>query len=110
MSNSHSQRKFIEGEAAKRGLKNLKVITRNVVELDFEANVKFDRVCSTEMFEQLRYHVFLFASFSAFASFLLIIGSGFQNSLIIFYVAFCFSTYTQSSLAHPRDCLSSSTA
>jgi cyclopropane fatty-acyl-phospholipid synthase-like methyltransferase len=40
-------------------LKNLKVITRNVVDLDFEANVKFDRVCSTEMFEQYGFLNFL---------------------------------------------------
>jgi 2-polyprenyl-3-methyl-5-hydroxy-6-metoxy-1,4-benzoquinol methylase len=57
VSNSNTQRAFIEAEAARRGLKNLKVITKNVVELkfeDFPKGPKFDRVCSTEMFEHMK--------------------------------------------------------
>lgn len=54
VSNSHSQREFIQGQAKARGLHNLVVITANVVELEFEDNVKFDRIHSTEMFEHMK--------------------------------------------------------
>jgi cyclopropane-fatty-acyl-phospholipid synthase len=54
VSNSNSQRQFIESEAARRGLKNVKVITCNVNNLSFDAKTKFDRVCSTEMFEHMK--------------------------------------------------------
>jgi cyclopropane fatty-acyl-phospholipid synthase-like methyltransferase len=64
VSNSNTQRAFIEAEAARRGLKNLKVITKNVVELkfeDFPKGPKFDRVCSTEMFEHMKVRVLVFS-------------------------------------------------
>ncbi len=32
----------------------LQVITQNVVTLKFDAAIKFDRVCSTEMFEHMK--------------------------------------------------------
>ena len=51
VSNSHSQRGFIEGQAKARGLTNLKVITCDMN--DFEAVGEFDRVVSVEMFEHM---------------------------------------------------------
>ena len=52
LSNSSSQREYIEAQAARRGLGNLTVITRdfNV----FDTDQRFDRVVSVEMFEHLR--------------------------------------------------------
>jgi cyclopropane-fatty-acyl-phospholipid synthase len=52
VSNSHSQREFIEARAAGRGLANLGVITCDVNRFATEA--RFDRVVSVEMFEHLR--------------------------------------------------------
>lgn len=52
VSNSRTQKEFIDGEAGKRGLKNITVITSDIN--DFEINKKFNRVVSVEMFEHLR--------------------------------------------------------
>jgi cyclopropane-fatty-acyl-phospholipid synthase len=52
VSNSHSQRAYIEAEAARRGLPNVDVITCDVAE--FDPLVRFDRIVSVEMFEHLR--------------------------------------------------------
>jgi cyclopropane-fatty-acyl-phospholipid synthase len=51
VSNSHSQRAYIEGQAQARGLTNLRVITcdMNV----FQPEGQFDRVVSVEMFEHM---------------------------------------------------------
>ncbi len=51
VSNSNSQREYIEEEARKRGLTNLRVITcdMNV----FDPDKKFDRIVSVEMFEHM---------------------------------------------------------
>jgi cyclopropane-fatty-acyl-phospholipid synthase len=51
VSNSHSQREYIESEAAKRGLKNVRVITADMNL--FDANAQFDRIVSVEMFEHM---------------------------------------------------------
>jgi len=51
VSNSHSQRLHIEGEAAARGLKNLRVITADIN--TFEPKQKFDRIVAVEMFEHM---------------------------------------------------------
>ncbi|MFM8353695.1 MAG: SAM-dependent methyltransferase [Gammaproteobacteria bacterium] len=51
VSNSTSQRAFIEGEARARGFSNLTVITANAVSWDTDA--RFDRVLSIEMFEHM---------------------------------------------------------
>ncbi len=51
VSNSQSQRAYIEAQAAKRGLGNLKVITADMNH--FEAGGRFDRVVSVEMFEHM---------------------------------------------------------
>lgn len=52
VSNSASQREYIEGVAARKGLKNLTVVTANVAELSLDR--QFDRVVSVEMFEHMR--------------------------------------------------------
>jgi cyclopropane-fatty-acyl-phospholipid synthase len=52
VSNARSQRAWIEGEAARRGLSNLRVRTADMN--SFEADAPFDRVVSVEMFEHMR--------------------------------------------------------
>ena len=52
LSNSQSQRLYIEAEAAQRGLANLRVLTCDIN--DFDTAERFDRVVSVEMFEHLR--------------------------------------------------------
>lgn len=52
VSNSASQREFIEGRARKRGLENLRVTTCDMN--DFDTASTFDRVVSVEMFEHMR--------------------------------------------------------
>ncbi|GKS83178.1 cyclopropane-fatty-acyl-phospholipid synthase family protein [Acidovorax sp. SUPP1855] len=52
VSNSHSQRAYINAEAAKRGLSNVQVITCDFNRFDIAA--RFDRIVSVEMFEHLR--------------------------------------------------------
>jgi cyclopropane-fatty-acyl-phospholipid synthase len=60
LSNSHGQREFIERRAADRKLKNLTVLTGNIVDFDFNRPVArgvaagFDRVLSIEMFEHMK--------------------------------------------------------
>jgi len=52
LSNSPLQRAYIEERAARRGLRNLRVLTANAAEFDTAA--RFDRVVSIEMFEHMR--------------------------------------------------------
>ena len=52
LSNSHSQRAFIEAEARRRGLANLRVVTADFNH--FRSDDRFDRIVSVEMFEHLR--------------------------------------------------------
>jgi cyclopropane-fatty-acyl-phospholipid synthase len=54
ISNSRSQKLFIDARAAERGLKNLEVITCDVNKLQFGPEIRFDRVVSVEMFEHMR--------------------------------------------------------
>lgn len=58
VSNSASQREFIELEAARQGLSNITVITADMN--DFDSDEKFDRVVSVEMFEHMRNYGVLF--------------------------------------------------
>lgn len=58
VSNSRTQRAFITAEAKKRGLKNLTVITADLV--NFEAPGTFDRVVSIECFEHMKNYQELF--------------------------------------------------
>lgn len=51
VSNSHSQKAFIDGEAALRGLKNLTVITADMNVFNIDRT--FDRIVSVEMFEHM---------------------------------------------------------
>jgi cyclopropane-fatty-acyl-phospholipid synthase len=51
ISNSDAQREYIEGEAAKRGLTNLRVITSDMHL--FAPEARFDRILSVEMFEHM---------------------------------------------------------
>jgi cyclopropane-fatty-acyl-phospholipid synthase len=51
VSNSNSQREYIEAEASKRGLTNLRVITCDMNRFDIEQ--RFDRIVSVEMFEHM---------------------------------------------------------
>ena len=52
VSNSASQRAFIEARAKARGITNLEVVTADIN--DFSTERRFDRVVSVEMFEHLR--------------------------------------------------------
>ena len=52
LSNSNSQREYIEAQASRRGLTNVSVITRDMNA--FDTAERFDRVVSVEMFEHLR--------------------------------------------------------
>jgi cyclopropane-fatty-acyl-phospholipid synthase len=58
VSNSRSQRRYIEQRAAERGLGNLQVITADMN--DFSLDRRFDRVVSVEMFEHMRNYGELF--------------------------------------------------
>jgi cyclopropane-fatty-acyl-phospholipid synthase len=52
LSNSHSQRQYIEKRALERGLTNLRIVTADIN--DFEAGQRFDRIVSVEMLEHVR--------------------------------------------------------
>ncbi|MEM7783434.1 MAG: class I SAM-dependent methyltransferase, partial [Planctomycetota bacterium] len=58
VSNSGSQKAFIDRQASQRGLNNLNVITCDIN--DFDTDQKFDRIVSVEMFEHVRNHQELF--------------------------------------------------
>lgn len=64
VSNSRTQRLYIESEAEKRGLKNVNIITADMNE--FKIDEKFDRVVSVEMFEHMRNYDKLLAKVSNF--------------------------------------------
>ncbi|MGH8529548.1 MAG: SAM-dependent methyltransferase [Nevskiales bacterium] len=57
VSNSRSQREFIESRCRDQGLQNLQIITADMQ--DFAAQGRFDRVLSVEMFEHMRNYEFL---------------------------------------------------
>jgi cyclopropane-fatty-acyl-phospholipid synthase len=59
LSNSASQRRFIEARAAERGLDNIRIHTADIN--DFAPDECFDRVVSIEMFEHVRNHAELLA-------------------------------------------------
>lgn len=52
VSNSQGQREFIRERAARAGIANLEVITRDMN--DFDPGQRFDRIVSVEMFEHMR--------------------------------------------------------
>jgi cyclopropane-fatty-acyl-phospholipid synthase len=61
VSNSRTQKQFIDARAAERGLRNIEVITCDANVLDFPPERKFDRVVSVEMFEHMRNYETLLA-------------------------------------------------
>ena len=58
MSNSATQKSFIDDQAASKPLANINVITCDMN--DFDTDERFDRVVSIEMFEHMRNHALLF--------------------------------------------------
>ena len=62
VSNSAPQRDYILGEAARRGLSNIEVLTCDMN--DFSIAQRFDRVVSVEMFEHMRNYEWLFEKIS----------------------------------------------
>ena len=54
VSNSRTQKQFIDARAAERGLRNVEILTCDANVLDFPAQKRFDRVVSVEMFEHMR--------------------------------------------------------
>jgi cyclopropane-fatty-acyl-phospholipid synthase len=58
VSNSRTQKIYIDEQAKQRGIKNLTVITADINQ--FSIDKKFDRVVSVEMFEHLRNYKLLF--------------------------------------------------
>jgi cyclopropane-fatty-acyl-phospholipid synthase len=58
VSNSATQRIYIETQAARRNLDNISVVTADMN--DFSTTVRFDRVMSIEMFEHMRNYQILF--------------------------------------------------
>lgn len=59
VSNSASQREYIESQCRKLSLKNVRVITADIN--DFEPQTKFDRIVTVEMLEHVRNYSALFA-------------------------------------------------
>jgi cyclopropane-fatty-acyl-phospholipid synthase len=53
ISNSKTQKEYIDGQSRSRGIKNLTVKTQDVVTAEFEEEA-FDRVVSIEMFEHMK--------------------------------------------------------
>jgi cyclopropane-fatty-acyl-phospholipid synthase len=64
VSNSRTQKAYIDEEARKRGIFNLTVITMDMNAFDIEK--KFDRVVSVEMFEHMRNYTLLFRKVGKF--------------------------------------------
>ena len=64
VSNSRTQKSFIDGESARRGLKNVAVITADIN--NFTTDEQFDRVISVEMFEHMRNYERLMAKVAEF--------------------------------------------
>ena len=60
VSNSSTQRAYIEAECARRGLRNLTVLTCDMNRFDTPA--RFDRVVSVEMFEHMKNYQLLMAN------------------------------------------------
>jgi cyclopropane-fatty-acyl-phospholipid synthase len=54
VSNSRTQKAFIDAAAAERGLTNVRVITCDMNDLAFPDGTQFDRAVSVEMFEHMR--------------------------------------------------------
>lgn len=64
ISNSRTQKQFIEARAASRGLRNIRIVTCDMNDLALE-HQRFDRVVSVEMFEHMRNYEQLLARISS---------------------------------------------
>jgi cyclopropane-fatty-acyl-phospholipid synthase len=64
VSNSTTQKQFIDEQARTKGFKNLKIITCDIN--TFEIDEKFDRILSVEMFEHMRNYERLFEKIGGF--------------------------------------------
>lgn len=64
VSNSATQKAFIDAEIKKRNLKNLKIVTCDINELELQDS--FDRILSIEMFEHMRNYKKLFQKAAKF--------------------------------------------
>jgi cyclopropane-fatty-acyl-phospholipid synthase len=64
VSNSRTQKIFIDGTAKERGIKNLAVITADINTFSIEE--KFDRIVSVEMFEHMRNYQLLIQKTASF--------------------------------------------
>ena len=62
VSNSRTQKQFIDARAAERGLNNLQIKTCDMNVLEFAQDTQFDRVVSVEMFEHMRNYETLMAN------------------------------------------------
>jgi cyclopropane-fatty-acyl-phospholipid synthase len=54
VSNSRTQKLFIDAEAQRRGLKNLTIVTANMIHFEGVGDGLFDRCVSVEMFEHMK--------------------------------------------------------
>jgi len=54
VSNSRTQKEYIDAEAGRRGLKNLTIITANMIHFEGLGESIFDRCVSVEMFEHMK--------------------------------------------------------
>jgi cyclopropane-fatty-acyl-phospholipid synthase len=66
VSNSATQRAFIEAECERRGLSNLTIITCDMNR--FDSTARFDRVVSVEMFEHMKNYQLLMANIARWLS------------------------------------------
>lgn len=64
VSNSRTQKEYIDSQAKARGLKNLEIVTADMNE--FETSRRFDRLVSVEMFEHMRNYQKLLAKAASF--------------------------------------------
>ena len=63
VSNSSTQKKYIDDRAKEKGIKNITIITEDINKL--ELNRKFDRIYSIEMFEHVRNYYGLFRNLNS---------------------------------------------
>jgi cyclopropane-fatty-acyl-phospholipid synthase len=68
VSNSRTQKQFIDGRARELGLSNLEIITSDINRLDLSGHKPFDRVVSVEMFEHMRNYDMLLERVAAWMS------------------------------------------
>ncbi|KAG8702962.1 hypothetical protein FRC08_003140 [Ceratobasidium sp. 394] len=54
LSNSSTQKTYIDSVAREKGFKNLTIITGDVNVYDFKESIRFDRILSIEMFEHMK--------------------------------------------------------